>query len=1098
MPDFIVCSSNRLENLADRLAEIVRRPLSTAIEPETVIVQSRGMARWVSLALARRNGICANVWYPFPNAFIDSLFRRTLPDVPVDSPFDRDLLTFRVLKSLPIVLDRPLFSPLRRYLTDDDRGLKAYQLSARLADLFDQYLVFRPEMILQWEAGEGEDAADSAWQAELWRILTQGREKHHRAYLQKKFLERLQTPAAEGGIWPSRVSIFGISYLPPFHLQVFVGLSQIVPVHFFLLSPCREYWADILSPGEMNRLVGKSGSMGDGGDGLHMELGHPLLASMGQMGREFFQAINQHDAPMEDRFEPISGTGLLARLQSDILDLKDRSESRFRPEDQTDTDGTDTNRSNTASRGADGSIQIHSCHGPMREIEVLRDRLLDFFEEDPALKPKDVIVMTPDIGAYAPFITAVFDTPGEDEPLVPYAIADRSVDRVSPVVRSFLKLLDLPDSRFAASWVIDLLGSTGVKERFRLTSPEVDTVARWVSDVNIRWGRDADQRKQKGLPGNSENTWQAGIDRFLLGYAMPGHDRVMFSGILPYDHIEGGEAQVLGRFLAFLDRLFDWSARLARRHSPVGWQSVLTEMIDAFIAVDENTDREAQFLQGCLESFGRLERGAEFNEPLGLETVRAYVESRIEGHHGEGGFLAGGVTFCAMLPMRSIPFKVVCLVGMNADVFPRENHPLGCDLIARLPRAGDRSRRKDDKYLFLEALVSARCKFYISYVGQNAQDNTPIPPSVLVSELIECLTKGFGVTENDLVLRHPLQAYSRRYFDESDPSLFSYSGENFLAAAAAGESNAPEPFFTRPLSEPSHELRTLHPQDLGRFYSHPVRYLLSRRLKLHLDDPVQHLEDKENFDLDTLGRYQLNQDMLNLRLSGQDLSDYFQIERAKGDLPLGTVGRVVYRQMEQGVERFAEELKKLTGNEPAQSLPIDMDLEGFHLLGSLSGIYRSGRVQVRFARRKAKDWLSVWIGHLVLCALEDNRCPAVSILFDVDGMVRLESVDRPKIILKELLEIYLEGLRRPLHFFPELSFNFVEMVTGRGISPAEALQKVRKQWIGSDFKKGGSEDPYHRLCFGSRDVIDDDFRSLAERVFTPIRRHADPLGLGPA
>ena len=1095
MPHFTVFSSNRLEILADRLADIVRRPFSSALEAEAIIVQSRGMERWISMALARRNNICANVWYPFPNAFLATMFRRILPDISQPSPFDREILTFRILKTLSAILDRPHFSPLRRYLADDDNGLKAYKLSLKLADLYDQYLVFRPDLILQWEAGQGDDSPDGRWQAELWRALASGKEKKHRAYLQQEFLARLETTPAAASDLPSRVSIFGISYLPPYHLQSFVGLSRIVPVYFFLLSPCREFWADILTVSEMDRLSRKSVPEAGVSEALHMEQGHPLLASMGHLGKEFFYLINQYDVQIEDCFEPTDGTDQLSRLQSDILNLEDRVAPRFRPDGAADADTPENIQPGTENCAADGSIQIHSCHSPMREIEVLRDNLLALFEEDPDLKPRDVIVMAPDIGAYAPYVSAVFDTREGDNPAIPFGIADQSTRRVSPVVRSFLSLLDMPGSRFGASRVLGLLGSAGIKERFGLTGSEIETIARWTDHVNIRWGRDAESRKRRGLPGYTDNTWLAGIERLLLGYAMPGHDQAaMFSGILPYDYIEGGEAQTLGRFLEFLSRLFGFSDRLDSAFSPAVWQSVLSEMLNGFIAIDESTERDIHYLHSCLEAFGRLENLTEFLEPLTLEVVRAHIENQIDGSYGEGGFLSGGVTFCAMLPMRSIPFKVVCLIGLGADAFPRDDHSLGFDLIARHPRPGDRSRRKDDKYLFLEALVSARRNLYISYVGQSVQDNSQIPPSVLVSELIENVAKGYGVPEDDLVVRHPLQAYSKRYFDEKEPALFSYSKENFIAAAGADTTNAPQPFFTAPLSEPPAEFRTLRLEHLCQFFTHPVRYLARRRLRLYFDEPEHRSQDKENFNLEALGRYHLKQELFGARLSGHVLDDYFSVQKARGDLPPGTVGRVLYEQLEQETEWFAGEISEFVGDEPAECVPIDMVVGEFHLQGALNGLYRQGRIQARFARRRAKDWLSIWICHLIVCALEGRRYHAVSTLIDTDGAVRFKPVDRPETVLKDLLENYLEGLRRPLHFFPELSHGYAQMVTVDGKEPQAALMAARKLWIGSDYRKGVSEDPYYRLCFGGSDPFDDEFQSLAQKVFTPIRIHAEMLG----
>ncbi len=1079
-----IFTGNRLEILADRLAEVVRLPSADALETETVVVQSRGMERWVSMALARRNGICANMTFPFPNAFLDSLFRRLLPDLPDPSPFVPEILVFRIMRSLPAFLERPAFVDLKLYLADDARGVKLYQLACRVADLFDQYLVFRPDMIFRWETGQGGDAAADQWQGELWRELSRGKEKLHRAYLHRNLLLRLDSLSAGSVELPSRISVFGISYLSPFHLQALAGLARIKPVYLFLLNPCREYWADILSRRDMHRLTRKTARGTLAADALHMEQGHPLLASLGGLGKDFLVSISATEAQVEDCFVPVDRHHLLSRLQADIFYLRDPTASQtanwasVAPSEPTP---------------ADASIQIHACHGPLREIEVLHDRLLAMFEENPDLRPRDVIVMTPDIAAYTPYIRAVFDTQADAGQSIPYSIADQGPANNNSALRSLLGLLDLQGSRFEATRVLALLQLPGIKERFGLSAPDLASIERWVRDVNIRWGRDAAGRMRLGLPGLAENTWQAGIDRLLLGYAMPGNERTMFDGILPYDHVEGGETLVLGRFIAFLQQLFDWSERLECAVSPAAWRELLIELLERFIAVDEDTEQQMQQLRHSLANFGRIQEWADFTAPLDLAVVRAYLDQTLAGTHGGGGFIAGGVTFCAMLPMRSIPFEVVCLIGMNTASFPRQDTPLGFDLMARSPRAGDQSRRRDDKYLFLEALVSAGRAVYISYVGRDVQDNSDIPPSVVVSELIDTIESGYGIPATRLVVRHPLQAYSPRYFDDSQPELFSYSFENFMAAAGTAAAEGPPPFCPVPLAQPEAEWQTLGLEQLNQFYAQPARFLVQQRLGIFLRDRNLRPADKENFSLDALSGYRIRQELIKARLAGRDLADHFPVQRAKGDLPQGNIGRLFYGDLEKETEAFAVKLLEIIGDRHPETLPVDRSVSGIRLTGTLEGLYPQGRIQVRFARRRAKDYLSAWIYHLLLSATTANDRAAETILVGADGMARIRPVDQPDVFLEAMLKIFVEGLCRPLSFFPDLSLHFLKLTTASGQSKNTAVETVRRKWVGTDFQAGVREDPYYRLCFGRSDPFDESFEELAENIFAPLLQHLEEL-----
>ena len=324
----------------------------------------------------------------------------------------------------------------------------------------------------------------------------------------------------------------------------------------------------------------------------------------------------------------------------------------------------------------------------MREIEVLHDNLLAMFEEDPELLPKDIVVMTPDIELYAPFIQAVFDAQTDEKLRIPFTIADRNIVKQSRIIDGLMSILDLKNSRLGVTTVMALMELSEIRETFGLSESEIEIAERWFKETHIRWGIDAKYRQEKGLPGFSENTWKAGIDRLLLGYAMPGYDRKTFSGILPYDHIEGGEIKILGKLIKFLDRVFACVQSLDTARTFSDWHIFFDEIIAQFFSPDEDSEQDIHILSGILDDMSKKEASSGFDAPVEIEVVRSYLERRLEHEQFRSRFISGGVTFCAMLPMRSIPFKVVCLVGMNTDAFPRKAQTLGFDLMVKKPQDG--------------------------------------------------------------------------------------------------------------------------------------------------------------------------------------------------------------------------------------------------------------------------------------------------------------------------------------------------------------------------------------------------------------------------
>ena len=1053
----------------ERLGEVLRSPvLSSALAPEIVVVQSRGMERWVSLQLARIHGICANLAFPFPNTLLQTISTRLIPDMPTaeKSPFTKDILAFRILKRLPACLAKPGFESLSQYLGDDENGLKSLQLSMRIADLFDQYQIFRPEMIRAWEAGQ-----DDGWQSELWRNLTRGKEYSDRTQIQQKILAALAQIEEATPLLPERICIFGISYLPRYHMKVFDGLSRILNVHLFVVNPCREYWADILPRGLIRKTTAQLPATEKASKDWHLEEGNPILANLGKLGKDFFSLVQHLDADTDECFQDVPVRHLLGRIQSDILNLVDPLQIR----DQTDVP-------------SDGSIQIHSVHSPMREIEVLHDQLLAMFEAQKGLLPNDVVVMAPDIETYAPYIQAVFQSQPDDRIRIPYGVADRSARRESRLAECLIKLLELKGSRFGAMEIISLLDSPAIRQKFGLSAEDIRRIEHWMLAVGIRWGKDAMHREAMGLPGCFENTWKNGLERMILGYVMPGEDRHLYRDLLPYDAIEGSDAQILGKFLECMDRLFHYEETLHGRRTVDEWLDVLMGALDHLMFYDNESAWEMAQIRDIVAELRHHAAVAGFCDPVSFEPVRYWIVNRLDVRQSSSAFISGGVTFCSMLPMRSIPFKVVCLVGMNTDSFPRSHRPLGFDLMARHPKPGDRSSREDDKYLFLEALLSAREKLYISYVGQNIQDNSRIPPSVLISELIDYLNDGYGCPEAHIVTQHPLQAFSPEYFHRHSP-LFSYSSENCRAASVMTLNTPPIAVLSDPLPLSEEERASFSSLDIGdlvEFFRNPSKYVLLHRLHIRLDSGDSIPEDHEPFGLNGLDRYRIGSDVVHGAVEGAPIEEVLRVHRAGGRFPHGSPGEAVMRSLKGDTREL---VRKITDRPMGALLP---PLEVLHsvnrvsLHGKIDNVYPTERMIFRFAKMRAKDLIACWIRHLLLNLASPVHYPKVSTLICMDGTWQFAPVETPNAIVEILTQWFQEGLCRPLPFFPETSYTYARDTLQRGKDRTQALIRARQIWTGNPWRPGESKDPYMHTCFRHTDPINEKFIHLAEVFFTPL------------
>jgi len=1060
-----IYTSNLMEHLVDRLEQVVRAPRrapGTPFDKELIVVQSKGMQRWLSMELAGRIGVWANGEFLFPNRFVEEVFARVLPDSPAEAPlFAPEVMTWRILGLLLQVTGKPGFEEIAGYLSDDADGLKRMQLAQRIADTFDRYTIYRPEKLLEWEEG-----AEEHWQAQLWRALSDGVTQKHRARLLHDFRRAL-----ESGRLPEqrRISVIGIPSLPPFHLEVLARIAQYGEVNLFLLNPCRQYWGEIVSERELARLEIR----GEGAEQWY-ETGNPLLASWGKLGRDFFEAIidgcGEHER--RDSFPELPQGSLLHEVQADIVELRG-AEAGLRTVSAHDL-----------------SLKVHSCHSPMREVEVLYDTLLSIFDADPSLSPRDVLVMTPDIETYAPYISAVFQNPEEGGERVPYSIADRSLKNEGEAAQALLAILGLCGGRYGVATVLDILESPPVARRFNLSEDDLETVRDWLRGANIRWGIDAEQRTEHGVPPFRENSWAAGLDRLLLGYAMNGDGRSFYNGILPFDDMEGGVALVFGRFLTFCERLFGETRALARPRVPSEWVPALRQILDDFILPDQEGERELLSLIEIAKKLGECGSQAGFEGEVGIEVVRYWLEQQLGSSERGLGFLTGGVTFCAMLPMRSIPFPVVALIGMDEGQFPRRNPAQGFDLMTAERRAGDRSPRDEDRYLFLEALLSARKRLHISYVGQSIKDNTELPPSVLVSELLDYLERCF-VTSNGTpagaVLHHPLQPFSQNYFT-GNPALFSYSRRNCAGAAAKmSPPTPPPPFLEAPLS-PWEEESTVTLKALIDFLCNPAKELLRRRLGIRIEQGAEPLEEAEPFSLPTLTKYQLEQEMVTALLRGEDLDVPYAVACAQGDLPPGVCGSALFRKLGEPATEFAAKVAEVAGAEPLPPLDIDLKLSGGRILGRIENLRSDRMVRYRYTKLKAKDQLRLWVEHLALNCARAAGYPLQSTFVAADSTIHLPPVGECAEQLDRLLELYRKGMTCPLKFFPETSLEYARK--SRDPKKAgKALTDALGKWRGSEFFEGEGKDDHCRRCFGDEAPLDEEFTAVALQIWGPLLDH---------
>lgn len=1073
-----VYRSNRMERLADALATTVATPLPSPLEKEWIGVTSRGMRTWLARELASRFGIFAGATFPFPRKIVERILQAKGADLDNIRAFHEERLVWSILELLPGMLGRPQFREIAMYLAGDPGETFSFQLSKKIAHLFDEYCLYRPDMVLAWEAGEGDH-----WQAMLWQALIERNGNGHLARTTRDLLA-----AGEWRTWREppfkRLALFGVTLLPPLYLKLLAALPADFPVHLFVLSPSEEWWADIRKTPRTDTGDDPLGEQGEGS----LDEAHPLLDGLGRVARDFqwlLEEIAVYEEPLGDLYldpAPVGAASRLARLQSDILHLT-HGVSRESDED-------------------DPSIRIVGCHSPLRELEVLKNHLLDLFD-DPAraISPDDVMVLAPDITTYLPYIEAVF---GGGAVEIPFTIAGADLPP-SAAASALMQLLSLPEGRFTVQEVFDLLLLEPVRARFDLSESEVLEARRWIAGAGVRWGRNKAHRESLGHPGFHENTWRFGLQRLLLGVALSPDEGTLFRGVSPYGSPDNSDGVLLGKLARFFDSLTSALDRFEGRHVLSEWERRIKDAFDLLTtsAPNERSRLIRRRVRSLISSAASHAEQAGFRGSIPYPVVKRLLSDLMAESGGRGGWRPFGVTFSTLLMMRSIPAKVVAVLGMNDHEFPRNRGVPGFDLMAEKPRIGDRSMANDDRLQFLEAILAARHTLIVSFVGQSIRSGEPRPPSVVVSELLDCLSlsSGDGIPSGEILVRHPLQPFSRRYFQApEDPRLFSYDPAGFRGAmATAAPRTATQIFFDAPLPPGDEAPEEIALGDLVAFFSSPARFLMKRRLGAVFPQETEALSDKEPLTFADPETRTICQRLLDMDIEGEPVTELLPRLRASGLLPLGNVAPARLRQLQELVAPLLHAARpytranRLTPLEIHQSLGADGSLR---LTGRIDRIWDSARLEHAYLPPSGRWIVQTWVQHLALLIQAAEGYPKTSVIVGRGRSGRPETVtfpepkEDPATLMSDLIEIYRMGLDTPIPFFPRHAYEYVARLR-QGKQPLDKVyEAVRREWeqglepalpmVETVYRGTDPFDRAHPFPLG--------FEELAERVFGPILR----------
>ncbi|WP_338749064.1 exodeoxyribonuclease V subunit gamma [Janibacter alittae] len=1099
--------AQRTDLLAEDLGELLSTPLPDPFAEEVVVVPEQGIERWLAQRLSHRlgtgerggDGVCAGVRFMRPRSLVTMLTGRD-----EDDPWLPQHLVWPLLEVIDAAIGEPWCAALGRHLGhgsgDADlfevRAGRRYSVALRLARLFHRYGQSRPTMLTDWSEGRDTGGGtrvlddDLTWQPELWRRLVTRIDAPPPDVRHRETVARLQA-LGEGGtatapadgrdapdlrLLPHRLSLFGHTRLAVTEVELLEALGLSRDVHLWLPQPSPVLWerlADSGATGVVPRSQDRTSDL------VH----HPLLASLGRDSRELGRVLGDR---AEDATAPATAPTfpqtVLGWLQSDLREdhVPDAAEQATR-----------------AVPDADRSIQVHACHGPARQVEVLREVLVGLLEDDPSLEPRDVLVMCPDVETYAPLIGAAFglgdhgtDAEGVDtHPAhrLRVRLADRSLRATNPLLDVADRIVALAGGRLTASEVLDLAATDPVRRRFALGDDDLETFTGWVGDSGIRWGYDQVHRAPFRMEVEHQGTWRFGLDRLLLGVAVSADGPLQVGEVMPLDDVGSGSVDLVGRVTELLERIGSGLDALEGAGTAGEWMSALTEVV---LSLTDVPLRERWQVGDLQRTLTRAARHADDSVPLRLADVRVLLADQLAGRPSRASFRTGGLTVCTMTPMRSVPHRVVCLLGMDDDSFPRQQTVDGDDVLARVPLTGERDARSEDRQLLLDAVLAARERLVIAYTGSDEHTGEHCPPAVPLGELIDAARETTSAPLE--VVQHPLQPFDTRNLapgalvgaaatsgsSAAPATPFTFDRSALAAARASlGERTEPGRLLTRPL--PGRAVEDIALVDLIAFFENPARGFLRDRLHVGVSREAEEVSDRLPIDLDGLQKWAIGDRALRARLAGDDAREIYRAELLRGELPPAGLGAITLEEIGRQVEQLMAQVASGPA-EPTRSVDLEVGLLGDRrLTGTIDGVRGLHLVDVTYSRLGPKQEIGSWIRLLALTAVGGDAEPwqASALGKGARGSVARTTRgplprEAARSHLSALIDLYALGLSAPLPLPVKTAHAWARVVERNPTMTRVATTKGRSEWEPTRMRNGGvipgeQDDAWWQLVHGS-------------------------------
>ena len=1047
--------SDSHEKLINKLLQVLKDSPQDPFIEQKIIIQRQGISSFLKNELVKKKGIICNLDLPFLNTFVHNTLEECLEEPPDFDFFQPSRMCWEIYSILKDIQED--YEDIKQYIQGGQKTLKLFQLSEKVADVFDDYQIYRPNLLLKWKNCEEES---DSWQAVVWRRLTEDRISIKKGF--KNFIFQNLECSWERNY----ICVYGIPTMAPIYLSFFKKLSQYIDVYFFHISPFKEVSIPTL-PNQDNKYQ-QPFLKNDIENNLNISFSNSLLEKLGSTNFEFTTLLFNISDSTKTYFSSRMLNNTLKEVQQSIL-----------------------SNNNTIDYTEDQSIQIHSTHSPHREVETLYNYILDIINKSSDITPGDISVIIPQIDEYIHHIEAIFERFRNTKKFLPYNIADQPPAGFDRLKNTLLKILNIDQSRFKASYIIDILENKVVRNKFEIEKDNLNLIKKWLEEAGIRWGLDSEYHSKYGEVDFEENSWQFGLKRMLLGYAFRNEDEDrFFKDILPYDEIEGEYAIILGNLVAFIEELKKTYYLIQEEHSLKKWQNIIIQVLNNFFSGNSEIQSYIIQLRHKIQScFENLKHKKKYKLPIIKNFLKNNLIAENQGH----GYFRGKVTIGSPQHMFGIPSKVTCILGLNEGEYPREDRTISFNKLGDTDWLADRSKQKEDQNMFLQSLMTTHKNLFLSYQGFDNRTNEEFPPSLIISDLIDFIMapgqnhNQLDKKDNPFIIKHPLNSFNYKYFIEEENQLYSYFQNDYEAASALLKRKQSIDFWNSENSLPkwkpgsNFEVET---NQFIKFYKNPVQYFAKNRLGINFKTNKKEIEDQEPLELDSLENYILQNYISNKIVKNKPKEEIYQTVKSKGQLPIKNRSRPFfeskYEQIKQGLKTSYVyndnhfQPNKLLQNADYKQIKLEKDK--IIIAGEIGPITNNILVYFQPSKFKGKHAVQMWIKHILLNNFY-KELHTLGIMKNNKNEFQgyyLKPLQEQDSILVNLVKLFKQGMESPLPFFPNSSYQKLDNPNNRN-------------YWDSNYRDNNEYDQYAELFFKSDLIETEEFEQLSKKIFSPFK-----------